>query len=172
MHRSTTTTATLLVTVALSALSGCVTVQRPPAPGPAPAVPSQPSVPRPEGRAETQVVQAPAREALEMVEPSRKPEATTLRERRQRPTVAAAPAEPQRTARSHPQQHHPTRPHPHHPRPDRPEPRRHTPAPRVEVPDVEAEIRRNTDVCALGRQYGAWRGDSPESVICEQTYGR
>ncbi|MEV1067613.1 hypothetical protein [Streptomyces sp. NPDC050263] len=158
MHR-TTTTATLLVTVAFSALSGCMTVQSPPAPGPAMA-PSRPSVPRPDGRAETQIVQAPAREALEMIAPSRKPEPTAPATPAQRRRTAAAPAEQPPAPRSRP-----------HSRPPHPAPRRHAP-PRVELPDVEAEVRRNTDVCALGRKYGGWRQDSPEAVICEQAYGR
>ncbi|MER6955948.1 hypothetical protein [Streptomyces sp. NPDC000618] len=157
MHR-TTTTATLLVTVAFSALSGCMSVQRPPAPGPALA-PSRPSVPRPDGQAETQIVQAPAREALEMIAPSRKPEPTApATPDRRRPAAAAAEQPP--APRSRP-----------HARPPHPEPRRQA-LPRVEIPDVEAEVRRNTDVCALGRKYGAWQRDSPEAVICEQAYGR
>jgi hypothetical protein len=28
------------------------------------------------------------------------------------------------------------------------------------------------DVCALGRKYGGWKADSPESVICKGAYGR
>jgi len=28
------------------------------------------------------------------------------------------------------------------------------------------------DVCALGRKYGRWQEGSPESVICDQNYGR
>ncbi|MFI7502717.1 hypothetical protein ACIBVL_30435 [Streptomyces sp. NPDC049687] len=163
MHR-TTTTATLLATVALTALSGCVTVQRPTLPGPPAAVPSQASVPRPDVRAGTEVVQAPAREALEMVEPPRKPAATTLR-RRERSDAAAVPAEQPAANRSHPQHRRA------HPGPARPTPRRHE-RPHIEAPDVEAEVRRDTDVCALGRKYGGWRGDSPEAVICEQAYGR
>ncbi|MER5826255.1 hypothetical protein ABT086_29330, partial [Streptomyces mirabilis] len=61
MHR-TTTAATLLVTMATAALSGCVTVQRPPAPTlpTAPTAPSRPSPPRPDGKAGPQIVQAPA----------------------------------------------------------------------------------------------------------------
>jgi hypothetical protein len=162
VHRTTTTTATLLATVAFSALSGCVTVQRPPAPGPVTAVPSRPSVPRPEGRAETQVVQAPAREALEMVEPSRSAEATTPAQRRLTGREAAAAEEPPpaRSRQRHPHQR---------PVPERP---RRPAAPRVEIPDLREEVRRNTDVCGLGRKYGGWRSGSPEAVICEQTYGR
>ncbi|MEU3282668.1 hypothetical protein ABZ698_37565 [Streptomyces antibioticus] len=151
----TTTTATLLVTVAVSALTGCVTVQAPTGPSPGAAVPSRASVPRPDGRAGKRVVQAPAREALEMTGtgPSRGPE---------RP---AAPAERQQAAA-------PTRPRPAQPRPlprpARPESRRPA-APRTEIPSVP---RGGADVCALGRKYGGWEGDSPEATICDQTYGR
>ncbi|MDX3116392.1 MULTISPECIES: hypothetical protein [Streptomyces] len=159
MHR-TTTTATLLVTVAISALSGCVTVQRPPVPGPA-AAPSEPSVPRPDGRAATQIVQAPVREALEMVEPSRKKE---RRKAAQRP----------RTAEEQPAGQPPSSGAPPQARPPHPQPRR--PAqPRVDLQDVEDAVRGNADVCALGRKYGGWRGNSTEAAICEraeQAYGR
>ncbi|MDQ0682420.1 hypothetical protein QFZ56_001383 [Streptomyces achromogenes] len=155
MHRSTTTTATLLAAMAFSALSGCVTVQHPTAPGPA-ATPARPPLPGPDGRPGTQVVQAPAREALEMAGPPREQE------------PAAPSAERPRTAAGGPESGSRSRPHA---RPDRPEHRRRS-QPRVEVPDVAAEVRRNTDVCALGETYGGWREDSPEAVICEQTYRR
>ncbi|MFI6406311.1 hypothetical protein [Streptomyces sp. NPDC050548] len=160
MHR-TTTTATLLVTVAVSALSGCVTVQRPPAPAP-PAAPSQASVPRPDGSAEPQVVQAPAREALELIDPSHRPKPVAH-------PPHHAPAPPSRAAqapvpvpRSHPHPH----PHPHT------KPRRPT-QPGADIPDVVKSVPKNTsDVCALGRKYGGWQSDSPQSIICGQTYGR
>ncbi|MEV0739087.1 hypothetical protein AB0I51_24830 [Streptomyces sp. NPDC050549] len=154
MHR-TTTTATLLVTVAVSALSGCVTVQRPPVPAP-PAVPSQASVPRPDGSAEPQVVQAPAREALELIDPSHRPKPATHPPHR-------APVQPQQAApapvpRAHPHPH----PKPRHPR-----------QPSADIPDVVKSVPKNTsDVCALGRKYGGWQSDSPQSIICGQTYGR
>ena len=92
VHR-TTTTATLLVTVAVSALSGCMTVQRPLAPGPVGA-PSQGSQPRPVGGNETEVVQAPAREALEMVGPSRRPSKKPASPSRR---AAAPPGTPERS---------------------------------------------------------------------------
>ncbi|WP_460063196.1 hypothetical protein [Streptomyces sp. YKOK-I1] len=152
MHRTTTTTAALLV-MALSALSGCVTVQHPPVPGAA--APSPPSAPRPRADAEPQVVQAPAREALEMVPDTRERAATTLRQRH-RAAPSAVPDGHAPAYRSHPQ-------HPR-PRPAQPDPHRR-------VPDAGAEIRRNTDVCALGRKYGGWRDDSPEAVACRQVYG-
>jgi hypothetical protein len=37
---------------------------------------------------------------------------------------------------------------------------------------VRKDVRKNTDVCALGRKYGGWQADSPEAVICKQAYGR
>lgn len=155
VHR-TTTTATLLVTVALSALSGCVTVQRPPVPGPA-AAPSEPSVPRPDGRAGTQVVQAPVREALEMAEPSRE------RERRRTAPRPEATGEPS------------TQPPPSGPRAQAPPPEAHPrphERPRVDLQDVEDAVRGKADVCALGRKYGAWQGDSPGAVLCRRAVGR
>ncbi|MEU6377375.1 hypothetical protein [Streptomyces sp. NPDC046909] len=162
MHR-TTTTATLLVTVAVSALSGCVTVQRPVLPGPPAGLPSQPSAPRPDGRAEPQIVQAPAKEALELIEPSRRAAPSAPVSRDAAPAAsAAAPAPGQQAPRVHP-----------HPGPAHPE--RHPKAPRqprVEIPDVAKSVPKNPDVCKLGKQYGGWRKDSPEAVICEQTYGR
>lgn len=67
MHR-TTNTATLLITVAVSALSGCVTIQHPPAPG-APTPSSRPSARHPEVESDQHLVQAPAQEALDRVGP-------------------------------------------------------------------------------------------------------
>ncbi|MET9763334.1 hypothetical protein ABZ016_30545 [Streptomyces sp. NPDC006372] len=170
MHR-TTTTATLLVTVAVSALSGCMTVQRPSVPGP-PTAPSRPSAPRSEGASETQVVQAPAREALELIETSRSPEPAASEPR----PAAPAAASPERTV--------PSGHRDHRPRPVRPEPRE--PSPRsphrqpVDVPDVSGRVRQdvqknvpnNADVCALGRRYGGWPADSPQATICRDAYGR
>ncbi|MFJ9538912.1 hypothetical protein ACIRPX_16810 [Streptomyces sp. NPDC101225] len=154
MHRSTTAAA-LLVTVAVSALTGCVTVSRAPAPGPPPA-PPRPSAPHPDGAAGPRIVQAPAREALEMVGPSRSA-APTAPERRE-PPRATAPA--RRPAAPRPSRQ------PSRPRAARPTAGSRRP-PHVELPDLGG----GTDVCALGRQYGSWREDSPEAVICEQTYG-
>ncbi|MEV0979047.1 hypothetical protein [Streptomyces sp. NPDC049915] len=161
MHR-TTTTATLLVTVAISALSGCVTVQRPPASGPpvsSTRSPS-PSVPRQDGATEQRIVRAPAREALERVGPSRHSEPVKPPQPR-RPAHAEPPA-------PGPQDRHQQTPlHASPPEHRRPQDRR------AKVPDVPADVaRRNAEVCALGAQYGGWRPDSPEARICKQTYGR
>ncbi|MGW6906109.1 hypothetical protein [Streptomyces sp. NPDC054940] len=168
MHR-TTTTATLLVTVAVSALSGCTTVQRPATPGPSAPTPSQPPAPRPSGPTERPVVQSPAREALTLIDPSHRADPT--------PSTAhsASPTTP-------PPAHAPSAPrtHPHNPRPGHHEPGR--PAadaperPPVKIPLVPEPVRpeapKNGDICALGRKYGGWPAGSPESRICEQTYGR
>ncbi|MFG3016603.1 hypothetical protein ACGFZB_40375 [Streptomyces cinerochromogenes] len=149
MYR-TTTTAALLVTVAVSALSGCVTVGHPAAAPAAPpdTAPTQPTAPRPDGSAEPRVVQAPAREALEMVSPSRHPARSgpPVRHRAQAAPGSThrppAPPGPPRPARTGPP--HTTSPTPHL-----------VPAP---------------DVCALGKRYGGWQKDSPEARICEQAY--
>jgi hypothetical protein len=168
VHR-TTTTATLLVTVAVSALAGCTTVRHPPVPGPSTA-PSRPEAPQPEGRTETQIVQAPAREALQLIEESRRPEPTASASRPATPPAASPermrPPSGTRDAR---------------PRPARPEPApRSSRRPHTGLPDVSESVRQdvhenvpdNTDVCALGRRYGGWRADSPEATICRDTYGR
>ncbi|EST21013.1 hypothetical protein [Streptomyces roseochromogenus] len=152
-----TTTAALLVTVAVSALAGCVTLQHPATSAPPPyPTPALPAVPRPDGSAEPRVVQAPAREALEMTGPSRHPK-------------HPAPPSPRRPAEAPPVTHRPpvapaAPPHPR-PHPEIP-PQPHTNAPVLPNPAPKAP-----GVCALGRQYGGWREDSPESQICDRTYG-
>ena len=157
VHR-TTTTATLLVTVAVSALTGCVTVQRPPASGPPTAAPSKPAAPHPDDEREPQIVQAPAREALEMIGPSGRAEPKTPEQPR---PSATASAERQTAPRSHQR----SRPRAEHPE------SWHRQQPRVEVSDASKAVPKNADVCALGRKYGGWQADSPEAVICRQTYG-
>ncbi|MGX5208334.1 hypothetical protein ACWKT3_06490 [Streptomyces violaceus] len=171
MHR-TTTTATLLVTVAVSALSGCVTVQDPPVP--APAAPSRPSAPRPEEQAETQVVQAPAREALELIEGSRRPEPAASASRPATPP-AASPQQEQRPSGTRDARPHPTRPE--RPEPAPRSPRRSHAGVSGDVPesvrqDIQQQVPGNKDVCALGRRYGGWRPDSPEATICRDAYRR
>ncbi|QEV38199.1 hypothetical protein CP978_06280 [Streptomyces nodosus] len=165
MHRKTT--ATLLVTMAASALTGCVTVHRPPAPAPPPTAPSAPWAGRPDGSVDPRPVQAPAREALGRVPsaPGLSPSGTApdrapRPEHRVIPPVAPpAPASPRSPQHRH---SHPHR-HPHRPRSGQ----------QAQVPPaVSGPLPRNADVCALGRRYGKWRPDSPESAICDGTYGR
>ncbi|MFI9612536.1 hypothetical protein ACIHCM_12825 [Streptomyces sp. NPDC052023] len=163
MHR-TTTTATLLATMALSAVSGCVTVQR--APAAVPPAPAQPSAPRTDGHTGPQIVQAPAREALQSTGPSRRPGTAAPGPR----PAAQAPSPVQRV----PSRHTESRPRSEAPRPEprRPEPRRPRQQPPATVPAVSPTVGGTGDVCALGRKYGGWRPNSPEAAICEQTYGR
>ncbi|MFE1914858.1 hypothetical protein [Streptomyces anandii] len=149
MHR-TTTTATLLVTVAVAALTGCVTVHRPPAS--APAAPARPQAPRPDGSVVPRVVQAPAREALELSGPSHPPKPTA---RPASPPSPAAPEGPRRVPHPLPRHHHPR-----------------LPAPRAELPVPPHIVPGNPDVCALGRTYGGWQPGSPEFRICQEAYGR
>ncbi|WP_346656437.1 hypothetical protein [Streptomyces sp. H23] len=164
MHR-TTTTATLLLTVAVSALTGCTTVSGPAVDDPSGAG-ARSSAPRPEGPAEPRVVQAPAREALEMIAPSPTPERATGEPRRTPPPAhRSAPHDPPATrapGRSA--------------RPAAPGPTRAPAAPRPRVPDLpgraDAGAGGKADVCSLGKRYGGWRPGSPEARICEQAYGR
>lgn len=162
----TTTTAALLVTVAAAALSGCVTVQRPLAPGPATAPPPGAGHDT-AGRDASPVVQAPAREALTRV-PADSPEASPSRR-------AAPKAEPSKTdvpsdARNG------QAPRTERPRsPERPRPTRRAPAPRppAQLPGGGgSSTGGGSDICALGREYGGWPADSPQARICRDTYGR
>lgn len=167
VHR-TTTTATLLVTVAASALTGCTTVQGPAAADPSTAA-ARSSAPRPDGPSEPRVVQAPAREALEMIGPSRTPDHASGEPRRTASLKAAPPQRKPPATRARPEQRPRTAP------PGTPERERGRERSRVEVPDVPRPTGRDTgenaDVCSLGKQYGGWRPGSPEAVICEQAYG-
>ncbi|MFF4760992.1 hypothetical protein [Streptomyces sp. NPDC001292] len=160
MHR-TTTTATLLVSVAVAALSGCVTVQRPPAPGPAAAT-TPLSVPLPDGNAGHPAVQAPAREALEHIgDPHHSPTPTTPT---RAPSAAAPPGKRQPSSPAHPPGRAPAHAAPRHPR--------HTAPPRAPLPGTKHALPPNADLCALGRQYGGWKPDSPEARFCRQAYHR
>ncbi|MFD7064681.1 hypothetical protein [Streptomyces sp. NPDC059906] len=164
VHR-TTTTATLLVTVAVSALTGCTTVRGPAAADPS-AAGARSSAPRPDGPAEPRVVQAPAREALEMIGPSPTPERATAEPRRTK--APAPPAARHRLPAGATEQ-----------RPAAPAAPEHTRAPathRPRVPEPPGGSGEGTggkaDVCSLGKQYGGWRPGSPEARICEHAYGR
>ncbi|MEU8956660.1 hypothetical protein AB0C93_20415 [Streptomyces sp. NPDC048518] len=161
MHRSTTTA--LLVSVAVSATvaataSGCVSVERPTRSGAAAATASPPA-PRADGSGRPRVVQAPAREALERMDPPRGPAHRTA-------APEAAPA-----AHAPAPGHHPPSP------PPPPAPARKPPAPRPDAgatrpaPHTTPAVS-GADVCALGEAYGNWHADSPQAVICRKTYER
>ncbi|GAA2765567.1 hypothetical protein GCM10010103_46080 [Streptomyces paradoxus] len=160
--------------MAVSALTGCTTVPHPTAPGP-PAAPPRPPAPERQDAAEPQIVQAPVREALQLIEEeSRHPEPAAPATRPAMPPAAAPePGTPQPV-------HRDVRPRPA--RPQHPGPARRGPQrSQTDLPDVSDSGRQdveksvpngNADVCALGRRYGGWRADSPEATICRDTYGR
>lgn len=121
-----------------------------PVPGP-PAAPTRPPAPRPE----EQVVQAPAREALELIEGSRRPEPAASASRHATPP-AASPQEEQRRSGTRDARPHPARPEHRPPAPRSPQ------RPPADLPDVSESVRqdvhknvpKNADVCALGKRFG------------------
>ncbi|MFI2371155.1 hypothetical protein [Streptomyces sp. NPDC018833] len=144
----TTLTAKVLVGMAAWAATGCVSVEAQPAPAPA-----HPSAVRPDQAVEPQIVQGPAREALEAALPKRTAPATPPPAHRREKAGARAPhkeAPPTRARSRAPQ----------------------TPAvPRPELPPLPRIPLNRGDICDLGQDYGGWRSDSPEARICRQRYG-
>ncbi|WP_406458852.1 hypothetical protein OG782_04800 [Streptomyces sp. NBC_00876] len=138
----------LLAGVAVTALSGCVSVQ------PQPSAPAHPGSSRPAQDLAPQIGRPPVRDTLEAL-PDPKPSPSAARR------AAAAPPAAGRAAPQAPQQH---RPGPAHPQPRRAAP----PAP---VPVLPKPVT-GADVCALGRGYGHWPAGSPQSRICDDAYGR
>lgn len=137
--------------VAVSAVSGCVAVDAGPPPLPS-AGKSTPSASGPE--VEPQIVQAPAREALEAAvsAPRETPSA------RPSPGVGATGRGVQAAGPG-----------------NRPSP----PPQEGRTPGRTAEKKRRpagtpppaTDVCALGETYGGWAADSLQARICRDSYG-
>ena len=171
VHRPTTT-ATLLVMAAVSALTGCVTVQRTPEPGHAAATARPPGT-RPDGAA-APAAQASPRQALERTDPSaagdpagRTPSRPTAGAEAGAPAGTARPAAP--APRSHERHERPEQPEA--PRPRQTQRSSHTHAP-LPVPALPNPAARASGLCALGTQYGRWRIGSPEEKICGHTFGR
>ncbi|MEV6329806.1 hypothetical protein [Streptomyces sp. NPDC051909] len=154
MH-GTRTPVTLLAGVAMAAaLTGCVAVESPPA-APAPAA-SAGSAASPDGQdVAPQIMQGPAREALEAAMPD-PPEPQAAVERR-RTDGPSAPARPRRTE---------------HPRPSAVPQQQRPRTPDVRLPKVPDVPRDRAGVCALGQSYGGWSPDSPQARLCRSTYGR
>ncbi|MET8472815.1 hypothetical protein [Streptomyces sp. NPDC004856] len=163
----TSSSATILLTAAVAALtaataSGCVSV----GPSATPKSPSSPSAsaraPRPEGHAGSPVVPSPGRESLERTKPTTAPHARE-HDASHPPQQPAPPATDRKPAPGA-ARHGAADPEP----PAGPKPPRH-PHPRNahKPPKVPAQ----TDVCALGRKYGGWDPDSPQSAICHDAYG-
>ncbi|MEU0400002.1 hypothetical protein ABZ318_07100 [Streptomyces sp. NPDC006197] len=161
MH-GTRTTAKILVGAAVAALAGCVSVDAPPtAPTPVPApaadtAPAQDVAP--------QIVEGPAREALEAALPAPPPSAA--------PRVTSPAGQHRRAAA-------PPRPEKPHPAPV-PRQREHPrPAARPDLP-VPPELTglpgnppvSRADVCDLGERYGGWGPGSTQARICQGAYNR
>lgn len=136
--------------VAVTALSGCVSVQ------PQPDVPPRPRASGPAQDLAPQIVLPPVHDSLEAV-PSPRPSASAPRPAHVEPPDTRRPA-----PRAPRQQRRPaaTRPRPHGV----------PPAAGVPGPALPAPVA-GTDVCALGRGYGRWPAGSPQSRICDDTYG-
>ncbi|MER7762120.1 hypothetical protein [Streptomyces sp. NPDC097619] len=192
MHRNRTTTTLLLgVACAVSAVSGCVNVN-PVAVQPAASAEPPRHDPRGGAAPLPVVVQAPALEALQAVPPDRpdgKGDAgaapagaaaagSTDRGARE-PVIPAAdlPADPQPPAAEAPARER-TRSgagegerggNGDRGREERPAGPGARPPKLKDLPKVPVDAG---DVCALGRRYGQWKKDSPESRICSGVYGQ
>ncbi|TXR99837.1 hypothetical protein EAO73_28445 [Streptomyces sp. col6] len=156
----------LLAGLAVAALSGCVSVQ------PQPAAPPRSEVSRPAHHLAPQIARSPVHDTLEAVpkaerSPSASPSGAHRRHRRRR-TVRRS-ARPRRPPRARPAEARPPLRQQPRPAPVRPLPRRIPPA--VPAPALPAP-GGGTGVCALGRGYGHWPAGSPQSRICDHTYGR
>ncbi|MFD4858919.1 hypothetical protein [Streptomyces atratus] len=144
-------TVKLLVGVAVTTLSGCVSV------APQPDVPSRPGASRPAQDLAPQIVRPPVHDSLGAV-PAAEPSTSASAPAR------GAPPDTRRAAPRAPQQRK-------HTGAARPRPRQVPPPVTAPVPDLPTPVTEK-DVCALGRGYGHWPAGSPQSRICENTYGR
>ncbi|MFD3534899.1 hypothetical protein [Streptomyces sp. NPDC058664] len=165
MH-GTRTTAKILVGAAVAALAGCVSVDAPrPAPVPAPAAETE--TVRPAQDVAPQIVEGPAREALEAAMPAPPPTAaprvTPTSDVRRRATAPPPRPEARRPAAVPGQRERP-RPAPRPTLPELPEFPEPAGLPR------KAPVSR-ADVCELGERYGGWAPGSDPSRICHGTYG-
>ncbi|MCM2391604.1 hypothetical protein [Streptomyces albipurpureus] len=149
----TTSAKTLLAMVAWTAsgimVCGCVTVSPRPLPEPVPVTGRHTSVVTP------QIVQGPAREALEQAPVE--------------PVVTPAPTPPQRTRptrseASNPRAGYPAPRRPSVARPSSPRPPRPPRPPATLSPALP-------NVCALSEKYGGWDPSSPSARLCRELYG-
>lgn len=151
MHRTRNALKLMTALAALTVcgcLSGCVSVDARTTPAQRPAPPT-----RQHGEVAPQVVQAPAREALDTLTP---PDAPS-------PSLPPSPTPPPKA-----EHRHAPRPH-HHPRAE--QPRHHPAAPRKQHPRPAPAPPAAGGICALGQGYGGWQADSPEARICREAYG-
>ncbi|WP_233521667.1 hypothetical protein [Streptomyces triticagri] len=159
MHRKTT--AALLVTMAVSALSGCVSVAEPSVRESASPTTEPVAAPSAHRGSATRPVEAPAREALRMMGPPSGKDPVKASARAPEPGRSEAPG-PRAAAPEH-------RP----PAREGAEPPRRLPVggelPARVLPRPTAV---GAELCSLGRRYGGWPADSPQARICESTYPR
>ncbi|MFE6668530.1 hypothetical protein ACFVFH_33840 [Streptomyces sp. NPDC057697] len=148
-------TVSLLVGVAVTTLSGCVSVQ------PHADVPPRPRSSGPTQDLSPQIVLPPVHDSLGAV-PVPEPSATASRptDGVPRETHHPVPRAPRPQQRQQWRQPSVTRTRPHHA----------PPAVTVPVPAPPAPVS-GTGICALGRGYGHWPAGSPQSRICDDTYG-
>jgi len=163
----------VLVGMAVTAVSGCVTVEPVHRTGPE-ARPGTSSG-TPEWRVEPRIVQAPVREALEAAggaEESPRPVGP-------RPYGQTLQADPPATHRAASDRAAGTSGRSGTlPRPEGETQERHTGrvlpapsgAPSVPPAAVPAEPEVSVDVCGLGERYGRWHSDSPQARICRGAY--
>ncbi|MFF3316382.1 hypothetical protein ACFYV5_12835 [Streptomyces sp. NPDC003035] len=151
MH-GTRTTAKILVGVAVAALSGCVSIE---SPSPAPEPPKEVSRPvqDADGKADVapQIVEGPAREALEAALPPPPPSPRT--------TPAKKHKEKNRDKGSTAKQRPPS------------VPRKDARVPDKKPPETPRPPRSRMEVCDLGERYGGWHPGSDQAKICRGTYG-
>ncbi|MFD9034927.1 hypothetical protein ACFVZW_27875 [Streptomyces sp. NPDC059567] len=141
----------ILVGLAVAGLSGCVSVEtRPPAPEP----PKEVSRPSEQVDVAPQIVEGPAREALEAALPPPPPS-----------SPRAAPGQREGDGKggsgaSTGKQRPPFVPH------------QRARVPAAKVPDAPEPPRSRADVCALGERYGGRHPGSDQAKICRGTYGK
>ncbi|MFF9510578.1 hypothetical protein ACF1BU_29365 [Streptomyces sp. NPDC014724] len=143
-------TVKLLVGVAVTTLSGCVSV------APQADVPARPGNSRPGQDLAPQIMPPPAHDRLEAVPGPRASVSASA------PTIGTSP-DSRRAAPHAQRQRNPAEA-------ARPRTRHAPPAVTAPAPALPAPVS-GTDVCALGRGYGHWPAGSPQSRICENTYG-
>lgn len=141
----------LLAGVAIAALSGCMSVQ------PQPSASPRPETSRPAHDLSPQIARPPVHDTLEAVPKAKPSAASPAASHRPAAPPAARPDEPRPPRRQS------------GPAPAGPQPRRAVPA--VPAPALPAPVTGN-GVCDLGRGYGHWSAGSPQSRICDHTYGR
>lgn len=168
MH-GTRTTVRILAGVAMAALSGCVAVEVPPAaPDPVPS----PAAERPGGDVAPQIVQGPAREALEAAmpdPPTPEPRASVGRQRTD--DGRGGPGHPgDATPRHHTKKPHASTTSEEHGQHGHHGQRHRDPA--VDLPGLLRAPRSAAELCELGARYGGWSPDSEQARVCRGTYGR